>query len=108
MVVLYITYTRKSRKYKKNVDISNRKIYNYNNFRKKMVSSMKTILETGLIIRKEDIFSRMRRTLYAIFFPVEASIEYKIKEIEKPKNVITGKIIVPKEIGKYNKLGKEL
>ena len=73
-----------------------------------MVSSIKTILETGLIIRKEDIFSRMRRTLYAIFFPVEASIEYKIKEIEKPKNVITGKIIVPKEIGKYNKLGKEL
>ena len=61
---------------------------------------MKPNLEMGLVIRKEDIFSKMRRTLYAIFFPVEYKIETKIREIERPRNVVTGKIIIPKEIGK--------
>ena len=63
---------------------------------------MKPTLEMGLVIRKEDIFSKMRRTLYAIFFPVEFKIEAKIRELERPKNIVTGKIIIPREIGKNN------
>ncbi len=63
---------------------------------------MKNVQETALIIRKEDIFSKIRRRLYALFFPIEANIENRIKQIERPKNVITGQIIIPKEIGNNN------
>lgn len=55
-------------------------------------------VETGLIIVKEDIFSRIRKNLFAIFFKKENELLNKIYEIEKPRNVVHGKVIIPKEI----------
>ena len=55
-------------------------------------------VETGLIIVKEDVFSRIRKNLFAIFFKKENELLNKIYEIEKPRNVVRGKVIIPKEI----------
>ena len=55
-------------------------------------------IETGLILVKEDIFSRIRKNLFAIFFKKENELLNKIYEIEKPRNVVCGKVIIPKEI----------
>ena len=55
-------------------------------------------VETGLIIVKEDVFSRIRKNLFAIFFKKENELLNKIYEIEKSRNVVRGKVIIPKEI----------
>ena len=55
-------------------------------------------IETGLIIVKEDIFSKIRKNLFAIFFKKENELLNKIYEMEKPRNVVHGKVIIPKEI----------
>ena len=55
-------------------------------------------IETGLIIVKEDVFSRIRKNLFAIFFKKENELLNKIYEIEKPQNVVRGKVIIPKEM----------
>lgn len=55
-------------------------------------------IETGLIIVKEDIFSKIRRNIFSIFFSKEAKLLDMLADIERPKNRINGKIIIPKEI----------
>ena len=55
-------------------------------------------IETGLIIVKEDMFSKIRKNLFAIIFKKENELLNKIYEIEKPRNVVRGKIIIPKEM----------
>ena len=55
-------------------------------------------VETGLIIVKDDIFSKMRRRLFAIFFKEENKLIEKLREIQKPRNIVSGKVIIPKEI----------
>ena len=55
-------------------------------------------IETGLIIVKEDIFSKIRKNLFAIFFKKENELLNKLYEIEQPRNVVCGKVIIPKEI----------
>ncbi len=55
-------------------------------------------IETGLIIVKEDIFSKIRKNLFAIIFKKENELLNKIYEIEKPQNVVHGKVIIPKEM----------
>ena len=55
-------------------------------------------IETGLIIVKEDIFTKIRRNIFATFFKKENKLLKMIYDIEKPKNKITEKIIIPKEI----------
>ncbi len=57
--------------------------------------------ETGLIIVKDDIFTSIRKNLFAIFFKKENDLLNMLYEIEKPRNKITGKIIIPKEIKRY-------
>ena len=59
---------------------------------------MKDEIQTSLIVRKEDIFSKIRRKLFMLFYPAEAKLLNMIDEIEKPKNTITGDILIPKEI----------
>lgn len=54
--------------------------------------------ENSLIIVKDDIFFKIRRNLFAMFFKKENQLLNMIKELEKPKNIITGNIVVPKEI----------
>ena len=55
-------------------------------------------VETGLIVVKEDVFSRIRKNLFAIFLKKENELLNKLYEIEKPRNVVRGKVIIPKEI----------
>lgn len=57
-------------------------------------------IETGLIIVKDDLFTKIRKNLFAIFFKKENELLNKIYEIEKPRNIVSGKIIIPKEMRK--------
>ena len=65
-------------------------------------------METGLIIVKEDIFFRIRKNLFAIFFKKENELLNKIYEIEKPRNVVHGKVIIPKEMSINKKAFKKI
>ncbi len=65
-------------------------------------------IETGLIIVKEDIFFRIRKNLFAIFFKKENELLNKIYEIEKPRNVVHGKVIIPKEMSINKKAFKKI
>ena len=63
-----------------------------------MISSMQTNkkIETGLIVRKDNIFSKMQRIWNTIFFKEEISMlkkieKYLIKPQKKIKNVIIPK-----------------
>lgn len=55
-------------------------------------------IENGLIIVKEDIFSKIRKNIFSMFFSKEAKLLDMLANIERPKNRINGKIIIPKEI----------
>lgn len=58
-------------------------------------------VETGLIIVKDDIFSKIRKNLFAVFFKKENRLLEMLYDIEKPRNKVTGKVIIPKEIKNY-------
>ena len=58
-------------------------------------------IETGLIVVKDDLFTKMRRSIFSVFFKKENRLLQMVYEIEKPTNRITDKIIVPKEIKRY-------
>ncbi len=58
-------------------------------------------IETGLIVVKDDLFTKMRRSIFSVFFKKENRLLQMVYDIEKPKNRITDKIIVPKEIKRY-------
>ena len=65
-----------------------------------MISSMQTSkkIETGLIIRKDNIFSKMQRIWNTIFFKEEICMLKKIeKYLLKPQRQIKN-IIIPKNI----------
>lgn len=55
-------------------------------------------VETGLIIVKDDIFTKIRKNLFAVFFKKENELLNMLYEIERPRNQVYGKIIIPKEI----------
>lgn len=58
-------------------------------------------IETGLIVVKDDIFSKIRKNLFAIFFKKENKLLNMLYEIEKTRNQVHGKIVIPKEIKRY-------
>lgn len=58
-------------------------------------------IETGLIVVKDDLFTKMRRSIFSVFFKKEKRLLQMVYDLEKPKNTITDKIIVPKEIKRY-------
>lgn len=58
-------------------------------------------LETGLIIVKDDIFTKIRKNLFAVFFKKENELLNMLYEIEKPRNKVCGKVIIPKEIKRF-------
>ena len=58
-------------------------------------------IETGLIIVKEDIFTKIRKNLFSIFFRKENELLNILYEMEKPRNQFSGKIIIPKEIKRF-------
>ena len=57
-------------------------------------------LETGLIIRKETKFDKIRKILTRIFFKEEYFLEMQLEELLHRKSVNISKIVIPKEIGK--------
>ena len=57
-------------------------------------------METGLIIRKETKFDKIRKILTRIFFKEEYFLEEQLEELLQKRSVNTSKIVIPKEIGK--------
>ena len=61
-------------------------------------------METGLVIRKETKFDKIRKLLNRVFFKEEYFLEEELKGLLQKRNINTSKIIIPKEI--ENKHGK--
>ena len=67
---------------------------------------MSKVLETGLIIRKESNFDKIRKSTYQIFFKKEYLLEMEINNITKVNRPNPNNIVIPKEIKieKYKRL----
>lgn len=67
---------------------------------------MSKVLETGLIIRKESNFEKIRKSLYRIFFKKEYFLEMELNNITQIHRPNPKNIVIPKEIKieKYKKL----
>ena len=67
---------------------------------------MSRVLETGLIIRKESNFDKIRKSIYQIFFKKEYLLEMEINNITKVNRPNPNNIVIPKEIKieKYKRL----
>ena len=102
MEKLYNIKHQNSSKWKNNIDDKNNKIYNT-----KKEGNMSKKIETGLIVVKDDAFSRIRRKIFRILFKEESRLLDRMWEIEQPKNHITGKIVIPKEINIEVKLRRK-
>ena len=55
-------------------------------------------VETGLIVVKDDIFTKIRKNIFAVIFRKEAILLDMLSEMERPRNKVCGEIIIPKEI----------
>ncbi len=60
-------------------------------------------METGLIVRKENKFEKIRKILTRIFFKEEYFLEAELENLLQRKSVNVSKIVIPKEIGKTTK-----
>ena len=56
-------------------------------------------METGLIVRKETKFEKIRKLLTRIFFKEEYFLEAELESLLQKRKVNTSKIVIPKEIG---------
>ena len=56
-------------------------------------------METGLIIRKETKFDKIRKLLTRIFFKEEYFLEEELRGLLQKRSINTSKIVIPKEIG---------
>ena len=63
---------------------------------------MKKIVETSLIIRKETKFDKIRDALFNLFFHEEYEMMHRLDELFQIKRVETNKIVIPREIKKFN------
>lgn len=57
-------------------------------------------METGLIVRKETKFDKIRKILTRIFFKEEYFLEEELEGLLQKRSVNTSKIVIPREIGK--------
>ena len=57
-------------------------------------------METGLIIKKETKFDKIRKLLNRMFFKEEYFLEEELKVLLQKRSVNTSKIVIPKEIEK--------
>lgn len=64
---------------------------------------MKKVIETGLIIRKETKFDKIRDALLNLFFHEEYEMMQKLEELLKVNRIDSSKIVIPKEIKLKNK-----
>lgn len=56
-------------------------------------------METGLVVRKETKFEKIRKLLTRIFFKEEYFLEAELESLLQKRKVNTSKIVIPKEIG---------
>lgn len=56
-------------------------------------------MQTGLIVRKETRFDKIRKLLTRILFKEEYFLEEQIESLLQKRSVNTSKIIIPREIG---------
>ena len=63
---------------------------------------MKKIVETSLVIKKETKFDKIRDALFSLFFHEEYEMMRKLDELLKVKRVETNKIVIPKEMKKFD------
>ncbi len=62
---------------------------------------MSNLIETSLVIRKETIYDKIRRSLCFIIFKKDYKMIQRLENLIMPKKPdIKTKIIIPKEIGK--------
>ena len=59
---------------------------------------MSKIIETGLIIKKQTKFDKVRNTIYQIFFRQEYILDMELKNITQIKRPNPKNIIIPREI----------
>ena len=60
---------------------------------------MSNILEKSLVIRKETIYDKIRRSLFSLIYKKDYQMMEKLDKLIKPKRPMQ-KIIIPKELGK--------
>ena len=60
---------------------------------------MSKVLETGLVLRKESKFDKVRKMILKIFFSKEYFLEQDFEDLIKVKKMDISKIIIPREIG---------
>ena len=67
---------------------------------------MSKVLETGLKVRKESNFEKIRKSIYQIFFRKEYLLEMEINNITKVNKPNPKNIVIPREIKieKYKRL----
>ncbi len=63
---------------------------------------MKKIVETSLVIKKETKFDKIRDALFSLFFREEYEMMQRLDELLKVKRVETNKIVIPKEMKKFD------
>ncbi len=62
---------------------------------------MSNLIETSLVIRKETIYDKIRKSLWFIIFKKDYKMIQRLDNLIMPKRpAIETKIIIPKEIGK--------
>lgn len=62
---------------------------------------MGNLLETGLIIKKETVFDKIRKNLFVFIYQKDYQMIQKLEDLIKPKRPKpNSQIIVPKEMGK--------
>ena len=57
-------------------------------------------MPTGLIVKKETKFDKIRKLLSRIFFKEEYYLEAELQSLLQKRSINTSKIVIPREIGK--------
>ena len=57
-------------------------------------------METGLVIRKETKFDKIRKLLNRMFFKEEYFLEVELEGLLQKRSINTSKIVIIQEIGK--------
>ena len=57
-------------------------------------------MQTGLIVKKETKFDKIRKLLNRIFFKEEYYLEAELQSLLQKRSISTSKIVIPREIGK--------
>ena len=57
-------------------------------------------MQTGLIVKRETKFDKIRKLLSRIFFKEKYYLEAELQSLLQKRSINTSKIVIPREIGK--------